>query len=145
MEEKINAFQRRQLRVILNRTCPKTISNGQLYTITEVELWNITIKRRRLKWTPHLLRLPPQTPARRSSSCCIIKTSQRKPGRPSLNWIQQIINDVRDIKLIETQKSDSIKSIFSKLEKEATDRVAFRQKIDCCMPSRGCLEKATLK
>ncbi len=32
MEEKINAFQRRQLRIILNRTWPKTISNEQLYT-----------------------------------------------------------------------------------------------------------------
>ncbi len=66
MQEKINAFQRRQLRVILNRTWPKIISNEQLYTITEVEPWNITIKKRRLKWTGHLLRLPPQTPAHRS-------------------------------------------------------------------------------
>ncbi len=66
LEEKINAFQRRQLRIILNRTWPKTILNEQLYTITEVEPWNITIKRRRLKWTGHLLHLPAQTPARRS-------------------------------------------------------------------------------
>ncbi len=144
MEEKINAFHRRQLRIILNRTWPKAISNEQLYTITEAEPWNITIKRRRLKWTGHLLHLPTQTSARRSLAE-VLKPTKCKPGRPSLNWIQQIINDVRDIKLIETKKSDSTKSIFSKLEKEATDRVAFRQKIDCCMPSRGCLEKATLK
>ncbi len=129
MEEKINAFQRRQLRVILNRTWPKTISNEQLYTITEVEPWNTTIKRRRLKWIGHLLRLPPQTPNRRSLAE-VLKLVKRKPGRPSLNWIQQIINDIRDIKFIDTQKSDSTKSIFSKLEKEATDRVAFRKKID---------------
>ncbi len=66
MKEKINAFQRRQLRIILKRTWPKTISNEQLYNITEVGPWNITIKRRRLKWTGHLLHLTPQTPARRS-------------------------------------------------------------------------------
>ncbi len=107
MEDKINAFQSRQLRIILNRTCPKTISNEKLYTITEVETWNITIKRR-LKLTGHLLRLPPQTPARRSLAE-VLKPVKHKPGRSSLNWIQQMINDVRDIKLIEIQKSASTK------------------------------------
>ncbi len=118
MEEKNNTFQKRQLRIILNRIWPKTISNEQLYTITEVEPWNITIKRRTLKWTGHLLRLTPQTPACRSLAEAL-KSAKRKPGRPSVNWIQQIINDVnhhvRDIikliMLIETQKSDRAKSI----------------------------------
>ncbi len=142
MEEKLNAFQRRQLRIIPNRTWPKTISNQQLYT--EVEHWNITIKRRRLKWTDHLLRLPPQTPARRSVAE-VLKPVKHKPGRTSLNWIQQIINDVRDIKLIEIQKSNSTKSIFSNLEKFAADRLTFRRKIDCCIPQKGCLRKDTLK
>ena len=140
MEEKINAFQRRQLRIILDRTWPKTISNDQLYTITEVEPWNITIKRRRLKWTGHLLRLAPQTPARRSLAEAL-KPIKRKPGRPSLNWIQQVINDIRDTKLIEIQTSDNAKTLFAKLENEAIDRVAFRKKIDCCIPRKGCLRK----
>ncbi len=34
----------------------------------------------------------------------------------------------KDIKLIEIQKSDSTKSIFSKIEKLATDRVSSLQK-----------------
>ncbi len=84
MEEKINALQRRQLRVILNRIWPKTISNGQLYTITEVEPWNITIKRRRLKWTGHFMRLTPQTPAHRSLAEAL-RPAKRKLRRPSLN------------------------------------------------------------
>ncbi len=66
-------------------------------------------------------------------------------GRPSLNWIQQIINDVREIKLIETQKSDSAKPIFSKLENAAKDSVAFRKKVDCCIPCKGCLRKENQK
>ncbi len=48
--------------------------------------------------------------------------------------MQQIINDVRYIKLIQFQKSDSAKSIFLNLEKLATDRVTtFRKKIYCCI------------
>ncbi len=137
MEEKINAFQRRQLRIILNRTWPKTISNEQLYTITEVEHWNITIKRRRLKWTVQLLRLPLQTPARRYLAE-VLEPVKHKPGRPSLNWIQQIINDVRDIKLIEIQKSEYKIHIFK--IREVSNRVAFRKKFDCCIsayPTKG--------
>ncbi len=41
---------------------------------------------------------------------------------------------VPETKLIEIKKSDSTKSIFSKLEKLATDSVAFRKKIDCYIP-----------
>ncbi len=39
-------------RLVINSINSKTISNEQLhvYTITEVEPWNITIKRRRLKY-----------------------------------------------------------------------------------------------
>ncbi len=142
MEENINVFQRRQLRIMLNRTWPKPISNEQLYSITEVEPWNITINMRRLKWTGHLLCLPPQTPARRSLAE-VLKPVKRKQGRPSLNWIQQIIKDVRDIKLVEIQKSNSTKSIFSKLKKLATDRIAFRKKSDCYIPRKGCLRQDT--
>ncbi len=139
MEEKINAFQRRHIRIILNRTWLKTISTEQLYTITEVEPLNNqsrAIKRRRLKWPGHLLHLTPQTPACRSLVEAL-KPAKHKPERPSLNWMQQVINDVRDINLIETQTSDSAQSIFSKLENAAIDRVAFRKKVDSYIPTKG--------
>ncbi len=31
--------------------------------------------------------------------------------------------------------------MFSKLDNAAIDRVAFRKKVDCCIPHKGCLWK----
>ncbi len=76
-----------------------------------------------VQWTGPLLRLAPQSPARRSLAEAV-KPAMRKPGKRLLNWIKQVINDLRDIKFIETQKS-----LFSKLENAAIYRVAFRKKV----------------
>ena len=55
LEDKIDAFQRRQLRYALGIFWPRIISNDELYEITNVEPWSKTIKRRRLNWLGHLL------------------------------------------------------------------------------------------
>ena len=64
MNEKIDSFHRRLLRKVLNVKWPRIIRNNVLYEAAKVEKWSKIIKRRRLSWLGHLLRLDKQTPAR---------------------------------------------------------------------------------
>ena len=95
-ENKIDAFQRRQLRYIINHQWPKKISNVELYKLTNVEPWSITIKRRRLNWLGHLVRLPSETPAKQALLEGL-KLSKRKRGRPPLTWIKLIKQDLSPV------------------------------------------------
>ena len=57
-EEQINAFQRRLLRYAIGIRWPQKITNEKLYHITKEEQWSKRIKRRRLTFLGHILRLP---------------------------------------------------------------------------------------
>ena len=61
LEEHINSFHRRLLRKVLGIRWPRKISNESLLRITQVEEWSRVIKRRRLNWFGHLLRLHSET------------------------------------------------------------------------------------
>ena len=65
-EHQIDSFQRRLLRQVINIRWPKKISNEEIYKKTKVQPWSIKIKRRRLTWLGHLMRLHKNTPARRA-------------------------------------------------------------------------------
>ena len=52
----LDAFSRDSLGI----KYPKIISSNNLYEITKVERWSRTIKRRRLNWLGHVMRLPIQ-------------------------------------------------------------------------------------
>ena len=112
----------------------------ELYAITKIEPWSITIKRRRLKWTGHLARLDPLTPAR-SSLKEALEPIKRKQGRPPQTWIKQFVSDVKETKIIETNSEDTAISIFERLEKTAHDWKLFREKINYCIPQERCLRK----
>ena len=66
LENKINSFQRRLLRQAINVRWPKKISNKDLYEKTKQEEWSKTIKRRRLNWIGHFLRLSENTLVRKA-------------------------------------------------------------------------------
>ena len=140
LNEKIDAFQRKQLRNILEIKWPKTITNKKLYKITKIEPLSITIKRKRLKWTGHLARLDPLTPARRSLKEAL-EPIKRKQGRPPHTWIKQFVSDIKETKIIETNSEDTAISIFERLEQTAHDRKLFREKINRCIPQERCLRK----
>ena len=105
-----------------------------------MEPWSITVKRRRLKWTGHLARLDPLTPARRSLKEALEPT-KRKQGRPPQTWIKQFVSDIKQTKIIETNTEDTAISIFERLEQTAHDRKLFREKINRCIPQERCLRK----
>ena len=120
--EQIDSFHRRLLRIAINKTWPKNIyTNDQLYKITKATPWSEVIRRRRLNWTGHLLRLPIETPARRALTE-VTKPTTRKPGRPRTNWISCIKKDLQNtIKL-----PNEPKEIIDTLEILAGDREQWR-------------------
>ena len=60
----IDVFHRKQLRYALGVKYPQIVRNKDLYEITKVEQWTKRFKRRRLNLLGHVMRLPPDTPAR---------------------------------------------------------------------------------
>ena len=74
LEDSINAFHRRLLRIALNYKYPKTICNDKLYNITKQTSLSEIIKKR------------PDTPAQKALQYHI--TPHKCPvGRPRLTWI----------------------------------------------------------
>ena len=62
LENVIDVFQRRMLKIILNIKYPEIISNEKLYEKTNEIPWSEVVRKRRLRWTGHMLRLPDETP-----------------------------------------------------------------------------------
>ena len=92
-ENAINSFHRRQLRYAIGIYWPKTINNINLYEITKAEPWTLTIKRRRLNWLGHLMRMNPNTPAREALEVALTP-AKRPVGRPILTWLDTIKKDL---------------------------------------------------
>ena len=84
--KKIDAFQRRKLRQILNIKWPKVITNHDLYRRTKVTKWSTKIRRRRLNLLGHAMRLPEETPVRKAIEESL-KTYNRPRGAPPTTWI----------------------------------------------------------
>jgi len=124
-EKQIDAFHRKQLRYALNIHYPKTISNQKLYQITKTEPWSISIKRRRLNFAGHLMRLDENTPAKQALYEAI-KPTKRKPGRPKQSWIQTIRRDL-DSQLNTTKESDQ--TFIEVLHAAAVDRPGWRNTV----------------
>jgi len=102
LEQKIDAFQRTLLRRIVNIRWPDKITNEDLYEKTNAKKWSTNIKRRRLSWLGHLLRLPDNTPARQALQE-FSRDVKRPRGKPKTTWISLIKNELKNIgKTLET-------------------------------------------
>ena len=95
ISNRIDCFQRCMLRQAINIRWPKLISSQKLYEMTKVEPWSRTIRRRRLNWLGHLMRLPPETPAR-ISLYEAIRTTKRKRGKAKTTWLKVTEKDLSD-------------------------------------------------
>ena len=62
LEKQNDSFQRKQLWKVSGIFWPKIIKTKDLYERTNQEPWSRNIKRRRLIWLGHVLRLDPSTP-----------------------------------------------------------------------------------
>ena len=61
--------------------------------ITKAEHWSVTIKRRRLTFLGHIMRLHRNTPAKLALNECF-KPCTNKQGRPAITWLRTIKNDL---------------------------------------------------
>ena len=95
----IDAFHRRLLRYSLGVTYPKIMKNKKLYDLTKVEPWSKTIKRRRLNWLGHLMRLDPETPARQALQESLRSGSRRRVGNPGTTWLGMIKDDLKTVNI----------------------------------------------
>ena len=95
-ESKVDIYQRKFLRNIINIKYPKIIKNENLYKITKQTPWSITIKYRRLKWFDHLCRLPEDCPAKLAFHE-ILEKPKLPRGRPPITWIENLKKDLREL------------------------------------------------
>ena len=96
LENTIDTFQRRHLRKILGINWQRNISNNELYARTKCEPWSEIIRGRRLTWLGHLMRLHPETPARKALKEYLRKV-KRPQGRPKTTWMQTVRQDLTSI------------------------------------------------
>ena len=66
LEEELNAFHRKLLRISLDYIYPKKINNEKLYTLSKEIPLSQKIKKRRLNLFGHILRLDPETPVQKA-------------------------------------------------------------------------------
>ena len=74
----------------------RNISNNELYARTKCEPWSEIIRGRRLTWLGHLMRLHPETPARKALKEYLRKV-KRPQGRPKTTWMQTVRQDLTSI------------------------------------------------
>ena len=103
LQKQIDSFQRKQLRKVLGIFWPKIIKTKDLYERTNHKPWSRTIKRRRLIWLGHVLRLDPSTPARKALKHFIVP-AQRPAGRSKTTWMGTVLKDIMqytDVELVD--------------------------------------------
>ena len=126
-EKKIDSFQRRLRRQVINIKWPKEISNDYLYIITNTEKWSTQIKRRRLNWLGHMMRLTQDTPARQSLNEALSQP-KRKVGKQPLTWIKHVEQDLQPIIQLEFN-TNIVETSIQRLEAITEDRNKWKQLI----------------
>ena len=95
-EEEIDIFQRKLLRIhLLNIRWPKTISNENLYRLTQIKQWSETIKTRRLRWFGHVMRLTDNTPTKIALKYAL-ENYVKPRGRPQTTWLSTMKKQLED-------------------------------------------------
>ena len=133
LERSIDSFHRRLLRKVIHVTWPRVITNEELYKRTKVTRWSLIMCKRRLLWFGHLLRLPSETPAKRSLRA-FVKTWKRSAGQRKTTWLSIILSDISkysNINLSEDQEKD-----LESLEKICNDRKAWIKTVDSIISSK---------
>ena len=96
LEESIDIFQRKLLRRMLNIKLTDKIRNEEIYKRSHQIPITTEIKKRRLNWLGHMLRLPEGTPAKLAFKEHL-KRAKGNRGRPKHTWIKQINRDLKAI------------------------------------------------
>ncbi len=89
-----NAYWQGQLLIILilSKDLQLLSENKDLYKCTRQEPWSQNIKRRRLRWLGHLMRLPVETPAQQALQESICPTKRLRKHSNNTNTSLQILH-----------------------------------------------------
>ena len=128
MEEDIDIFQRKQLRSILGIYWPNTISNEDLYEVTQIKPWNEVIRQRRLQWFGHMMRLPLDTPAQKALQY-YLKPVKKYVGRPQQTWISNIYIDIKEHSGLQNVNFQNESTTINDMYEICRDRVKWKKTI----------------
>ena len=98
-ENNIDTFQRSLLRRTLNIYWQDKVTNQELYHRANMNKWSKEIKKRRLKWLGHLLRLPAETPARQSLKEALTPV-KRPRGKPKTTWVHLNKRELEELEVV---------------------------------------------
>ena len=128
LEESLDAFHRRLLRITLNYVYPKKISNEKLYTLSEEVPLSQKIKRRRLNLFGHILRLDPETPAKKAIQYYL--TPHLRPvGRPPTTWLSVVSKDLANTLNQHRIRTPINRRSLNRLEDLAKNRILWREEV----------------
>ena len=94
IEKKLNTFQTKCLRRIAKIFWPNTISNDDLYKLTNTFEISRNIQRRRWRWLGHVCRMSPAAIPR--TAMVWTPQGKRSRGRPKETWRRTVIRDLRN-------------------------------------------------
>ena len=97
-EDIIDVCQRDLQRKILNIRLPEKLGNNAFYERATVSPRSKIMKKRRLTWYGHLLRLPEETPAKKALRE-VLKSSKKPRGGQKHTWLKLITKDLEKAKV----------------------------------------------
>ena len=131
LENSINAFHRRLLRIAINYRYPKIIGNDKLYQMTNETPLSDKIQKRRIQLFGHILRLHPDTPAQKALEY-FVAPGKRPVGHPKDTWLALVANDLSRTVKEHKIKTPFNKSSLEKLKNLAEDRIIWRREMAKC-------------
>ena len=128
LEESLNSFHRRILRIAINIRYPKKISSKNLYILTKETPISDRIRKRRIALFGHVLRLHPDTPAQKALQFHIVPR-KRPVGHPHATWLALITKDIKKTLQHHNIKSPLNKDSIEKLTVLAKDNTIWKKEI----------------
>ena len=95
--EKLDGFDSRSLRRIMGIRWQQRVSNVELRRRTKQPPVTSLLRKRRLKWLGHALRMDESRIAQQAMTWTA--GGKRKPGRPKTTWLQTINRDLADMQI----------------------------------------------
>ena len=126
IENSIDVFQRTLLRRTFKIFWPDKVSNMELYVRAGMTEWSREVKKRRLKWLGHLLRLPEETPARQALHQSMLPV-KRPRGKPKTTWVSLVRRELAEINI------DFCIKNMSHVVTLANDRAVWNSLVCCAM------------
>ena len=130
LEDIIDTFQRVLYRKIFNITWTDKVSNTELYEKAKSRKWSTQIKKRRLQWYGHLLRLPDESSAKAALGEAR-RWANKSRGGQKKTWLKMIDKDLENIS-IKVQMKDSV-TIIRNHYHLAQNRTIWASLVNCAM------------